>query len=182
MDELFFSEQMSLAKDFASMRSGVEQVAARGIDIGVDEVMLVKMLKHLAATAIVRLERVLHPYDLAETDFTALMQLFGRPDDQVSAGALCELTAQSPTNMTRIGDALVRKGLATRETDQADRRRVVLRITPQGEELARSLMPQLHAEVHSAFATLNASDKRQLERLLLRIATALDHRNEDSEP
>ena len=173
---------MALLTEFSAIRSGVERVAGRGVDLPTDEVMLARKLKHLGAAMTLRLQRLLQPHGLVEADFSALMQLFGSPSQSASPGELCGLTAQRPTNMTRIADALVRKRLATRATDASDRRRVVLRITARGERLARTLLPQLSAEIQGAFAALSARDKRQLDRLLQRLAASLDAHTEEFDP
>ena len=173
---------MALLTEFSAIRSGIERVAGRGVDLPTNEVMLTRKLKHLGAAMTLHLQRLLQPHGLVEADFIALMQLFGSPGMSASPGELCGLTAQRPTNMTRIADALVRKRLATRGSDAVDRRRVILRITARGERLARTLLPQLSAEIHGAFAVLSARDKRQLDRLLQRLAASLDAHTEESDP
>lgn len=165
---------MTLLAEFSVIREGVDRVSERGIDLPVDEVMLARKVKHLGLVMTTRLQRVLQPHGLVEADFSALMQLFGSPSRRATPGALCGLTAQHPTNMTRIADALVRKKLATRATDATDRRRVILRITARGERLARALLPQLGAEIQGALAAMSTRDKRQLDRLLQRMAASLD--------
>lgn len=173
---------MALVAEFSLIRAGVERVSGRGVGLPVDDVMLARKVKHLGMAMTARLQRLLQPHGLVEADFSALMQLFGSPSKSASPGELCGLTAQHPTNMTRIADALVRKKLATRATDADDRRRVILRITARGERLARILLPQLSAEVHGALAAMSAGDKRQLDRLLQRLAASLDAHSGKSRP
>ena len=99
---------MALLTEFSVIRSGIERVAGRGVDLPTNEVMLTRKLKHLGAAMTLHLQRLLQPHGLVEADFIALMQLFGSPGMSASPGELCGLTAQRPTNMTRIADALVR--------------------------------------------------------------------------
>ncbi len=171
---------MPLLEEFAAMREGVQRIAAMCDALPVDEIMLARKLKHVGAAISARLEAVLQPHGLAEADFIALMQLFGNPGRNASPGELCGLTAQRPTNMTRIADALVRKGLATRTPDARDRRRVVLRMTARGERLARTLLPQLAAEVRDIFSALGRTQRRRFDALLLKLATTIDSREEQT--
>ena len=172
---------MSLLDEFAAMRNGVQRIAALYSALPVDEIMLARKLKHVGAAISARFEQALQAHDLVEADFSVLMQLFGNPGRSASPGELCGLTAQRPTNMTRIGDALVRKGLVTRETDPGDRRRIVLRITARGERLARTLLPQLSSEVSRIFSSLGGTQRRQLDALLLKLATTLDTQSEEQD-
>ena len=172
---------MPLLDEFAAMRNGVQRIAALYSALPADEIMLARKLKHVGAAISARFEQALQAHDLVEADFSVLMQLFGNPGRSASPGELCGLTAQRPTNMTRIGDALVRKGLVTRETDPGDRRRIVLRITARGERLARTLLPQLSSEVSRIFSSLGGTQRRQLDALLLKLATTLDTQSEEQD-
>ncbi len=169
----------SLSDDFAAMQAGIDRVATRVTGVPTADVLLLRMIKHLGTAMTARMERVLQPHGLAETDFSALMQLFSSPDGNASPGELCGLIAQRPTNMTRITDALVRKGLATRRPGTVDRRRVVLRITPAGERFVRALLPQMIPELATGFAGLGTRDKQQLGRLLRRLAASIDATAQD---
>ena len=164
------------------MHGGVQRLAAQCGALPVDEIMLVRKLKHIGTSISSRLESILEPHGLAEADFIALVQLLGSPGHSASPGELCGLTAQRPTNMTRIADALVARGFATRTADTRDRRSVLLRITARGERLARTLLPQLAGEVHGILAGLGGPQQRQLDRLLLKLARTLDSRREESLP
>jgi len=102
---------------------------------------LSRLLLHLGA-------RCLDPgaensaFGLAEAEFRVLTTLFSQPDGVAHPGDLCSRADQSPANMSRICDALVGRDLITRVLSDQDRRRMVLRITEQGEELVRELLPK----------------------------------------
>jgi MarR family transcriptional repressor of emrRAB len=68
----------------------------------------------------------------------------------------------------------VKAGLITRASSDEDRRRVVLSITTAGKRLVRKILPPLFPQVLGAFASLSASDKRTLDRLLRQIALNID--------
>jgi len=91
-----------------------------------------------------------------------LMTLFSQPDGVANPSELCARASQSPANMSRISDALVSRDLITRVLSSRDRRRMVLRITEQGEELVRRLLPTVTAPVRALFAQFSESAQRDL--------------------
>jgi MarR family transcriptional repressor of emrRAB len=78
--------------------------------------------------------------------------------------------------MSRISDALVSRDLITRVLSVQDRRRVVLRITEQGEDLVRQLLPKLSVPLRGMFAEFSGSEQwlliSQLKRLHANLAEA----------
>jgi MarR family transcriptional regulator, negative regulator of the multidrug operon emrRAB len=75
---------------------------------------------------------------------------------------LCSFVGQSPANMTRVADALTERGLITRTASEHDRRRTNLRITPEGESVARSLLPSTVAITRNIFGDMPQSARRAL--------------------
>ena len=106
-----------------------------------------------------------------EAEFRALVTLYSRPDGVGHPGDLCAGTSQSPASMSRISDALVERGLITREMSVHDRRRMVLRVTQQGEELVRRLLPAMFAPLHDLFSDLSEAKQRQLLSVLKQLST-----------
>jgi MarR family transcriptional repressor of emrRAB len=76
--------------------------------------------------------------------------------------------------MSRICDALVSRDLITRVLSQHDRRRMVLRITAQGEELVQQLLPTMFVPLRAVFADFPEAEQRllvqQLKRLYINLA------------
>ena len=75
---------------------------------------------------------------------------------------LCARAAQSPANMSRISDALVSRNLITRVLSVQDRRRMVLRITEEGEDLVRRLLPTMFVSLRGMLAEFSESEQDQL--------------------
>ena len=69
------------------------------------------------------------------------------------------------------GDQL---GLLRRRAGTSDRRRVVLEITRKGEALINRLLPKMWSELDLSMRALSTREKLDLERLLKKLATALD--------
>jgi DNA-binding MarR family transcriptional regulator len=75
--------------------------------------------------------------------------------------------------MSRISDALVSRDLITRVLSVHDRRRMVLRITEQGEELVRRLLPKLSAPLRGMLMEFPEAELRQMIARLKRLRMKL---------
>lgn len=125
------------------------------------------------------LEFKLKPHKLNHSEFLTLMILYSRPDGSSTPGELCEYATQGATNMTRIANALVKRGLITRGGSEEDRRRVLIRITPAGRRFVQKMLPPMFPRVATMFAGFSDTDKRHLDRLLRKLAGNLDQLGEN---
>lgn len=119
------------------------------------------------------LERQLKPAGLSEAEFRMLTGLLAH-DGHASAGDMCVALAQSPANLTRISDALVERGYVTRSPDMEDRRRMLLRLEPAGEQLLQLLLPRIAPDISAPFADFSAAEKQQLLDGLKRLLAGID--------
>ena len=75
--------------------------------------------------------------------------------------------------MSRIADALVSRNLITRVLSVQDRRRMVLRITEEGEDLVRRLLPTMFVSLRGLLAPFSEAEQvhliSQLKRLYLNL-------------
>ena len=81
--------------------------------------------------------------------------------------------------MTRIANALVKRGLITRGASEEDRRRVLIRITPAGRRFVQKMLPPMFPRVATMFAGFSDTDRRHLDRLLRKLAGNLDQLGEN---
>ena len=72
-------------------------------------------------------------------------------------------------SMTAAVDRLEKKGLIMRTPASGDRRAKVLKLTPEGRRIVEKAFSRHAAELESAMAVLNASEKRQLHVLLKKL-------------
>ncbi|SRR5579883_203661 len=163
-----------LSRHMRGIETGVAHVLQRLPDLPVQDVMLLRMLKLTNEGLSARFLHLLKPHGLNESDFRVLMQLYSSPNGSGFPGELCTFVVQTPTNMTRIADVLVARGLVTRRPSDEDRRRIALHITPAGRRFVGKLMPQLFPVLRDSFSVLDEREKRQLHRLLERVITQLD--------
>ena len=99
--------------------------------------------------------------------FTVLVALaeFG-PASQAALGR--RLSIDRSDMAAVIGD-LERDGLIARWRDADDRRRNVVRLTPEGTELLERLDARLEEAQDALLAPLDATERRELHRLLTRV-------------
>jgi MarR family transcriptional repressor of emrRAB len=137
------------------------------------ESLLCRLFTILGRDISTRLDQALAPAGLADLEFRTLLTIFSR-DGAATPGDLANSLAQSPANLTRIGDALVARGLVVCAASEEDRRRILLRITPAGEELLRKLLPEVSGYTGALFRGFSTEDKLRLLRDVKRLVAGLD--------
>lgn len=163
-----------LSKCVQMMDEGIERTIQLIPQLPAAEAKLSRLIVMVSGGLQEKLEHELKPHRLNHSEFLTMMFLYSRPDSSSTPGELCEFTNQGATNMTRIGNALVKRGLITRGGSENDRRRVVIRITPAGKRLVLKMVPPLFPNLDTMFTGFSDTDKRQLGRLLRKLADNLD--------
>jgi MarR family transcriptional repressor of emrRAB len=166
----------------AMMDEGIERVNQIIPQMPAVEVRLSRLMLMVGSSLEEELEFKLKPHKLNHSDFLTLMILYSRPDGSSTPGELCEFATQGATNMTRITNALVKRGLITRGASAEDRRRVLLRITAAGKRFVQKMLPPMFPRVSAMFANFSDADKRNLSRLLGKLAHNLDQLDPDTQP
>ena len=87
---------------------------------------------------------------------------------------LAEAAGVSQPTITRALDALQRQGLVTRAASPEDRRCVLVELTAEGRELLRTERERIDARRHELLAELSPDERRQAERLLVRLADLVE--------
>ncbi len=85
-------------------------------------------------------------------------------------GQLGEHLHIAARSVTEVVDALSERGLVERHPDPADRRATLVVTTAAGERMGRTIRELRHAEHEKLFATLTATDRAQLGRILRKLA------------
>jgi MarR family transcriptional regulator, negative regulator of the multidrug operon emrRAB len=159
---------------FELMEANLQNLKQRMPDLPVSGILLCRLVLHIGREMTARFEQQMKPFGLGEAEFRVLTTLFSQPEGVAHPSDLCARASQSPANMSRISDALVSRGLITRVSSVHDRRRMVLRITEEGEEFVRELLPKLHAPLRSMLKDFPESEQRQLAAQLKRLGAELD--------
>ncbi len=163
-----------LNSQFDMLEANLRGLSARIPELPVTGILLCRVIMQTGREMAAMLEQEIRPFGLAEAEFRVLTTLFSQPEGVAHPGDLCTRASQSPANMSRISDALVSRNLITRELSVQDRRRMVLKITEQGEALVRSLLPKMAGSLREMLLNFPEAEQRDLVAQLKRFRAALD--------
>lgn len=162
------------------IEANLRALSARMPDLPFNEILLSRLMLQLGREMAAKFEQQIRPFGLAEAEFRALMTLFSQPEGVAHPSDLCARAGQSPANMSRIADALVSRNLITRVLSVQDRRRMVLRITEEGEDLVRRLLPTMFVSLRGLLAPFSESEQGQLISQLKRLCLNLEALQEEA--
>jgi MarR family transcriptional regulator, negative regulator of the multidrug operon emrRAB len=159
---------------YQKLEASLERLQARMPDLPKSTVLLTRLLLHIGRGMGNMLEIQIRPSGLTEAEFRVLTTLFSQPEGCAHPSDLCAKTSQSPANMSRISDALVGRDLITRLSSLHDRRKMVLRISEQGEELVRGLLPTMFGPLREMFKDFSEVEQQRLIEQLKLLSSKLD--------
>jgi MarR family transcriptional repressor of emrRAB len=166
--------QMNSTPQFQLMEENLKSLGTKMSDLPAAGILICRLMQHIGREMTVMFEQHLKHSGLPEAEFRVLTTLFSQPDGVAHPGDLCVRASQSPANMSRISDALVNRGLITRVLSVQDRRRMVLRITDQGEDLVRRLLPSLWSPLRKMLQDFPEDEQRQLVEQLKRLGAHVE--------
>lgn len=135
---------------------------------------LIESVQRLFA-ALFRFERQLAArQDTSVSQLRILMDLLTAAEHALSVTALANKQGLTASTMTRNLMLLERKGLIEKVKDVADRRCVRVRLTPEGQSLARELGGRLDAGYRAAFAPLHPSERVEHAVAARQMAVAIE--------
>jgi MarR family transcriptional regulator, negative regulator of the multidrug operon emrRAB len=169
--------QMNNTALFELMERNLAGLSLRMPDVPIQSVMMCRLILHLGREMAAMFEQRIRPSGLNEAEFRVLSTLYSQANGTAHPSDLCAGASQSPANMSRISDALVSRDLITRVLSVHDRRRMVLRITEQGEELVRELLPKMWRPLKTMMKSFPESEQRDMVALLKRVGLMLDEAN-----
>lgn len=113
-----------------------------------------------------------HGYDLTPEMWAVLVRLWER--DGRTQRELADATHRDAPTMSRIVDALGRRGLISRASDPDDARARLIVLTPRGREARRTLVPVVKALVARFEDGISDQDLEVTRRTLRRLAENAD--------
>ena len=103
--------------------------------------------------------------DVKQPIFTALAVLDGA-GESLTPSEIADRVLVASATMTATIDALERRGWVQRVANPADRRSVLVEITPDGRAVADRVLPGIRAIEKSMMSTLTLNERAQLVELL----------------
>jgi MarR family transcriptional regulator, negative regulator of the multidrug operon emrRAB len=161
------------ASQLPHVAANLRGIARRVPQLPLTELMICRVAVILGRDLHASLDRVLRPKGLAEPEYRVLLALYAQ-GGSACPGDLCGALAQSPANLTRICDTLVRGGFVSRIPDVKDRRRMQLTLRASGQKLLDKLIPTMSERVQDAFVGFSAAEKKRLLESLTRLLQGID--------
>ena len=121
---------------------------------------LLYLIKQVELAVRAELDELARPVGLTALQYTALTVLERHPD--LTAAHLARHSFVTSQSMADMVTALLGRGLIERHRDPADRRRLVIALTPEGQRLLDDLRPEAAALERRMLAPLSSTEADQL--------------------
>ena len=115
-----------------------------------------------------------HGLDGWEFDVLSALRRAGTPYE-LSPGQLVAATLVTSGTMTNRVDRLLARAFVERRPDPADRRGVIVRLTPAGMAAVDAALSDLLAHEHELLADLGVAERDELAALLRRLLSPLEN-------
>jgi DNA-binding MarR family transcriptional regulator len=110
--------------------------------------------------------------DLSATAWEILAVIDGA-GEPLAPGVIAERLLVTSGTMTALLDTLERRGLIRRTPHPADRRKLLIDVTPEARRLVDAMLPRVHAGLRDIFAPLAEGERAALIDLLGRLQAHL---------
>jgi DNA-binding MarR family transcriptional regulator len=120
------------------------------------------------------LDAFLARHGLLQGRWWVLILLFREEALESSPSVLAEKAGVTRATMTGLIDGLERDGLVQRVFDTADRRRTTVRLTPAGQGVLDTVMPDYYRRVRTLMAGLDENQRLLLQSMLGAVHAGLD--------
>lgn len=155
-----------MTHDISCFEQRLDRMQAKHPEIPRQAVIVMRLTYHLTRVLQERLDSYFAEHGLSHSAWAVLMMVYSAPEQSLSPSEVSSAVVQSRTHMTRIADELVAAGWIERVRDLADRRRISLRLTPDGRQRIERLLPLTWAEYERAIAGFSSDQLASLEDLL----------------
>ena len=112
------------------------------------------------------MNEILKPFDITEPQFNVLRILLGQHGKSMNLYEIQSRMVQKMSNVSRLIDKLLEKGLVSRSECPANRRRVDIIITDKGHEMLAKVDPLFLSLSDKIAQNLTAQEAGQLATLL----------------
>ena len=169
-------KQLPAASGYASIDEKLAISSRRHPGFPRDQAMLARLVKLVHKLFCDHGNQLLRDYGISHPEYNVLMMLDGS-EAGLSPSEISEAASEKSSNVTRLIDQLLAKGLVSREPSEADRRKLVVRLSADGERLIETLMPAVINQLQRFFSCVEKHELQQMEALLTRVLVGLETRS-----
>jgi MarR family transcriptional regulator, negative regulator of the multidrug operon emrRAB len=134
---------------------------------------LVRLIKLIYKSLHDDANSLLKPYGINHPEYNLLMMMYGTESGTMSPSELAEAAGEKSANITRLTNHLSDMGLIARAGSIDDRRKVELTLTPAGQALIESFLPDICGLLERQGRQLSDAEQAQLEKLLKKMLDGL---------
>ncbi|MEA2399854.1 MAG: MarR family transcriptional regulator, lower aerobic nicotinate degradation pathway regulator [Thermoleophilaceae bacterium] len=145
---------------------------AQAAQTATDRIPYGLLLARLGYESTARFRRSLRPLNLGAQEFIVLKQL--QAIGSCSQGELADALGIDYSNLAGVTGQLYGRGLIERDRDPADKRRYVVELTAEGQQLLADADNAIAADEQEMLNALDEAERAQLWDLLRRMADTLD--------
>jgi MarR family 2-MHQ and catechol resistance regulon transcriptional repressor len=98
-----------------------------------------------------------------------------RDADSLSAKELAGLVGTKLCTATVMCDSLEQEGIVTRQRDAADRRKVMVTLTPKGKKFRKDFLTHRHRIARKIFSHISSNEQARLQQALCTVCEILQH-------
>ncbi|GAA5184015.1 MarR family transcriptional regulator [Niveibacterium umoris] len=128
---------------FDHYQARIDSVRERHPDLPYPQVMLLRLVTHIARGIQEHLDDLLQPYGLNATAWSVLMSIYSAPESTDNPSRVSQAVCLSRPHMTRLTDELVAGGWVERIPSPVDRRSVDIHMTEAGAQRVREIFPKV---------------------------------------
>ncbi len=143
------------------------------VDPGAVEAFLT--LLRVGSDTLAAFEKYLASHKISQGSFTVLMLLNRNPAVGLNPSDLAAKSGVTRATMTGLLDGLERKKLIRRESAQADRRTILIRLNDKGAELLEGMLHDYYRRVALLMSDVSEDDKRRLSETLIKVSRNIEH-------
>ena len=122
----------------------------------------------------------LKEFDIYEPQFNVLRILRGAKGQAISVNTILDNMLQRSSNVTRIVDKLIQKGLVERTLCEQDRRKMDIVITQSGLDLLLKLDKKVYDFHEPMLTNLSKSEAETLKKLIIKLKGNLYEKDNSS--
>lgn len=104
-------------------------------------------------------------YNLSIRQIEILERLFFHPEKQLTPAELADEVYLTRSTMTGNLDSLQQKGYVSRESHPRDRRMTLVKITDEGIEFCRKIMPEKYSEILKVMKSLTTEERNIMKTI-----------------
>lgn len=149
--------------------------AARYPEVEAGAIEAFLLLMRVGSDVLYAFEKYLASHGMSRGTFSVLMVLNRDPERGLNPSDLASKCGVTRATMTGLLDGLERKGLLRRESEQADRRTILIRLAPKAGELLEGMLHDYYRRVALLMGGLSLDDQQAMSDMLMKVYERVGH-------